>query len=207
MKRPLYLYGAGGLGKEVLALVQTMDSWEMKAFIDNRWDKIQNYCGYPVISLNEVKTTFAYVLLCFGDPKSKSYVYKQCYNTKFIYPIIKHSQSLILDPKNVEMGEGTIITAGVTMTTNIKIGKHVLINLHCTVGHDVTIDDFTSIMPGANISGNVCIGREVLIGAAATILNGIRIGDGARIGAGAVVTKDVKSGETVTGIPAKPINS
>ena len=33
----------------------------------------------------------------------------------------------------------------------------------------------------------------------------IDIGDGARTGAGAVVTKSVRAGETVVGVPAKPL--
>ena len=49
------------------------------------------------------------------------------------------------------------------------------------------------------------MGKSVLIGANATILEKVSIGDGARIGAGAVVTKDVKQGETVVGVPARPV--
>jgi serine acetyltransferase len=55
------------------------------------------------------------------------------------------------------------------------------------------------------LSGNVSIGTSVLIGANATVLENISIGDGARVGAGAVVTKNVQEGQTVIGIPARPI--
>jgi maltose O-acetyltransferase len=43
----------------------------------------------------------------------------------------------------------------------------------------------------------------VFIGMGALILPGVRIGDNAIVGAGAVVTKDVPSGVTVKGVPAK----
>jgi len=43
------------------------------------------------------------------------------------------------------------------------------------------------------------------IGAGAKILGPIRVGAGAKVGANAVVIHDVAAGETVVGIPAKPV--
>jgi serine acetyltransferase len=39
------------------------------------------------------------------------------------------------------------------------------------------------------------------------VLGGIKLGDNVFVGAGAVVVKDVPSGCTVVGIPAKPVNT
>jgi serine O-acetyltransferase len=47
------------------------------------------------------------------------------------------------------------------------------------------------------------IGNDVFIGAGARVLGGISIGDGAVIGANAVVIRDVPSGATAVGIPAR----
>jgi UDP-2-acetamido-3-amino-2,3-dideoxy-glucuronate N-acetyltransferase len=43
------------------------------------------------------------------------------------------------------------------------------------------------------------------IGSGAVVLGGVRVGAGALIGAGAVVTKDVASGATVAGVPARVV--
>jgi len=47
----------------------------------------------------------------------------------------------------------------------------------------------------------------VAIGSGATILCGVRIGAGALVGAGTLVTRDVEPGETVAGVPARPVSA
>jgi sugar O-acyltransferase (sialic acid O-acetyltransferase NeuD family) len=111
----------------------------------------------------------------------------------------------------VKIGTGTVVLAGSIISTNIDIGKHVQINLDCTIGHDAIIGDFSTIAPGVHISGWVQLGKRVRIGTGAVVIDGspeerISIGDDAIIGAGACVTKSIHSGLTVVGVPAKPIN-
>jgi serine O-acetyltransferase len=45
----------------------------------------------------------------------------------------------------------------------------------------------------------------VIVGSGAQVLGPVRIGEHARIGANAVVAKDVGAGQTMVGIPAKPV--
>ena len=49
------------------------------------------------------------------------------------------------------------------------------------------------------------VGRGVILGAGAKSLGDIVVGDGARVGANAVVVADVQPGQTVVGIPARPV--
>lgn len=51
------------------------------------------------------------------------------------------------------------------------------------------------------------LGRGVSIGAGAVLLGAITVGDGAAVGANAVVLDDVEPGQTVVGIPARPMHS
>ena len=51
------------------------------------------------------------------------------------------------------------------------------------------------------------IGDHVFIGAGARVLGGITLGDQAIVGANAVVIKDVPSGVTVVGVPAKDVRT
>lgn len=107
----------------------------------------------------------------------------------------------------VDIGDGVVICAGNIVTTNVNLGKHVHVNLGCTIGHQASIGDFTTLSPGVHVSGNVRIGRGVFVGTGATIINGtasepLSIGDGAIVAAGACVTKPVESGALVAGVPA-----
>ena len=45
------------------------------------------------------------------------------------------------------------------------------------------------------------------LGSGAVILGGVTVGEGATVGAGAVVTRDVEAGQTVVGVPARPVGS
>jgi acetyltransferase-like isoleucine patch superfamily enzyme len=55
--------------------------------------------------------------------------------------------------------------------------------------------------------GRVVIGNRCWIGAGAIVLSGVELGDGCVVGAGSVVTHSVAAGETVAGVPARPIHS
>lgn len=115
-----------------------------------------------------------------------------------------HIGARFYQPKNITIGEGTIIGDHVTLDGRDKltIGDHVDIASEVMIfnsEHNINSERFDPIEKA------VVIKDYVFIGPRAIILPGVTIGKGAVVGAGAVVTKDVPEMTIVGGVPAKGI--
>ena len=115
-----------------------------------------------------------------------------------------HPTALIMD-NDVEIGEGSFIGAYSILTTNIKIGKHAILNRGNHIGHDCEIGDYFSAMPGAIVSGNVKIYDCVYMGNNSSIREKLSIHSMCKIGMNAAVVKHIEDGETYVGVPVKKI--
>lgn len=100
-------------------------------------------------------------------------------------------------------GEGCVVCAGTTVSTNVRLGRYVHLNPHATIGHDAVLGDFVSVNPAAVISGEVVVGQGTLVGAAATVLQNLTVGEDTLIGASSLVTRDVPDAVVVKGIPGR----
>lgn len=210
--KKLFIIGAGGFGRETAWLVERINKvtplWEIEGFLDDNeilHGTVQD--GYPVLggcsSLKKVKEEI-YVVVAIGSPGAKKAVVEKLTEYEHVHFVTLTDPSVICSER-VEIGEGSIICAGTILTTDLRIGKHVIINLDCTVGHDVAIGDYTTIYPSANISGNVTVGEGAELGTGTQIIQGKCIGDRTVLGAGAVVIKDIDSDCTAVGSPAKVV--
>ncbi len=115
-----------------------------------------------------------------------------------------HTRSKFYDPKNIAIGEDTIIGEGVVLDgrDKIVIGNHVDIASDVMIynsEHDINSEDFKAI------NAPVFIEDYCFIGPRTIILPGVKIGKGAVVAAGAVITKDVPPFAVVGGVPAKII--
>jgi sugar O-acyltransferase (sialic acid O-acetyltransferase NeuD family) len=213
--KQIAVYGGGGFAREVAWLVQACNEkskiYQVVCFLDDNLEarnKILN--GIPVMDLEEAHKRFpnASVVGGVGSPQIRQRLMEKAAAMGFSFKTIIHPRTE--RSEWIKIGVGTVICAGNILTTNIVFGQHVQINLDCTVGHDVIIKDYGTLAPGVHISGCIHLGQRVYVGTGAVIINGtqekpIIIGDDVIIGAGACVTKSVPAGETVVGVPAKPL--
>ncbi len=207
--KKLAIYGAGGLGREIASMIkdinQNAPEWEVVGFFDDGKKKNEVVDDLPVLGglnqVNSIKTELS-IAVAISDPQAKRKVTEKITNAKIKFPVLIHPACVSGDKKFNRFGRGTILTAGVILTTEILVGDFVLINLATTVGHDARIGKFSSIMPGCSISGNVSLGKACVMGTGARVLQNISIGDDSVIGAGAVVTKSFGNKVKLLGVPA-----
>jgi len=209
---PIAIFGAGGLGREVLMLLHQINKdrpqWQILGFYDDNRNTPKTILDYPylgtIADLQNNKISIA-IVIAIGNPVYKIQIRSNLHTPNFTFPSLIHPTVANDDFQFNTIGEGTIICQGTILTTNIKLGEQVLLNLGCTIGHDVVIGDYAALMPQANISGNVVLEAGVYLGANATVLPGLRIGEKSIIGAGAVVTQQIPPHCTAVGVPARII--
>lgn len=95
----------------------------------------------------------------------------------------------------------TFICEGVTVEDEVFVGHHVCF-INDRFPRATNADGTLKCADDWELERTV-VRRGASIGSGAVILAGIEIGEGALVGAGAVVTRDVASGETVVGNPAR----
>ncbi len=109
--------------------------------------------------------------------------------------------------REILVGAGSVVMAGVVINSATMIGEDVIINTGATVDHDCVIGNAVHIAPGCHLCGNVTVGKGTLIGAGSTVIPGVRIGANALIGAGSTVLCDVPDGARMAGSPCRKIAS
>jgi sugar O-acyltransferase (sialic acid O-acetyltransferase NeuD family) len=154
----------------------------------------------PVMAQSEFNPETHFAILAIGDSQTRAMAFRQLPDSTRFGTIIHPSCIL---SEWVEIGPGSVISAGSVLTCNIKIGAHAQLNYHTTIGHDFMAGDFFSTAPGANINGNCTVGDRVYIGSNAALKQGVSIVSDVTIGMGATVVKSIDSPGTYMGIPAK----
>ena len=211
---PLVIFGAGGLGREVLLLLQQLNEnhyiWDVRGFYDDQLPATPTVAGLPYLGtsadLNATAQPLA-VAMAVGSSAGRAAVVARLSSPQLSFPALVHPQVALAPQQRIMLGEGCIIQQGCILTCDIVLGRFVLLNLGCTVGHDAVLDDFCSLMPHANVGGTVALGPGVYLGTSATIIQGVRVGANTIVGAGAVVVRDLPANITAVGVPAKSVKN
>lgn len=191
MKRALV--GYGGHAREVMSQMGVI----LTCFVDD------DYSVEGTIPLSKFNPKEYELMVAVADSKHRyDIVQRLPKETKYFTWV--HPTALIMS-NDIEIGDGSFIGAYSILTTNIKLGKHTILNRGNHIGHDCEIGDYFSAMPGAIVSGNVKIYDCVYMGNNSSIREKLSIHSMCKIGMNAAVVKHIEDGGTYVGVPAKKI--
>lgn len=209
--KKICIFGTGGFGREALCCLidsiadPSVNIADRACFmVHDEYLSEKQIMGIEVIPFSQFEAAKYNIVVAVGSPLLRKQIIESLpSNTTFAS--IVHPSAVI--SKWVEIGEGSIITAGTILTCNIKIGKHCHLNLHTSIGHDCIIGDYFTTAPGVKISGSCHIGNYVYFGTSSSVREKISICDNVTIGMGGIVVKDVKEDGIYIGNPVKKLVS
>lgn len=191
MKRALV--GYGGHAREVMSQMGV----ELTCFVDDE------YVVEGTQPLSKFNPKEYELMVAVADSKDRfDIVQRLPKETKYFTWV--HPTALIMSD-NVEIGEGSFIGAYSILTTNIKIGKHAILNRGNHIGHDCKIGSYFSAMPGAIVSGNVTIYDLVYMGNNSSIREKLSVHSLTIIGMNGAVVKPIEEPGVYVGVPVKNI--
>ena len=206
--RQLIVVGAGAFAREVVwAAREAHDPWDVLGYLDDNAEiQGSHICDASVLGGIDDWTNYpeASLVVAIGQPRGRRQIVRRMQErgTPRFGTVIHRS---VQKSAYVELGEGSIVCAGTILTTQVRLGSHCIVNLNCTIGHDVQLGDFCTLAPLVACSGSVSAGPGVEIGTSAAIRQGLTLGEGAMVGMGSVLTKNVPPNALWVGNPARAV--
>ena len=204
----LGIYGAGGLGREILILARQINEngkrWDDCLFIDDT-KKQSVLFGQQVLSFDEVKDKYTgeslEVIIAVGEPHARKILRERVTEADFSLTVLIHP-SVMID-NSTKLGWGTVVGLNCFISCDISIGENVLIQPNACIGHDNQIGNDSVISTFVCIAGGCIIGDETYIGLNVPIKENIKIGNQSIVGMGSVVSRDIPDQVIALGNPAR----
>ncbi|MFD4327810.1 acetyltransferase [Nocardioides sp. NPDC058538] len=201
----LVLVAASGLAGETAAAAAGYD--QIVAVDDDRgrWGTVVG--GAKVIGPVEVVAdTGADLVICTGSGRVRRMLVERLLD----YGVTPDRFATIIHPDasvaaGCEVGPGSILLAGVRLTSQVSVGRHVVVMPNAVFTHDDIVADFATVCAGVALGGGVVVGEAAYLGMSSSVRQHVTIGADSVLGMGSVLLHDLPVGETWVGVPARPV--
>jgi|HubBroStandDraft_1064217.scaffolds.fasta_scaffold00441_23 sugar O-acyltransferase (sialic acid O-acetyltransferase NeuD family) len=207
----IFVIGASGQAKVVMDIVEKQALWRIAGLIDTYKSPGTEVMGYAVLGcegcLSDLmaKHGVGAAIIAIGDNRIRHQVALRVASAAPALTFVSavHPSSRIA--REVEMGKGIVIMAGVTVNPGTRIGDFCYINTNASVDHDNVLEPFSCVQPNAATGGNVRLGAFSVLAMGATVVQGISIGADTIVGAGSTVLHDIPDQVVAYGTPCRVI--
>lgn len=204
MPNKLIIVGAGGHGRVVADIAESLGTYKEIRFLDdNAGNKSAGLGPYPIVggigAANDYRGWSFFVAI--GDSGTRKGMTNDLKKQSFELATLIHPSAVV--SAYASIGEGSVVMPGAVVAPGAVVGDGCIVNTCASLDHDSVLSDWSHIAVGAHVAGNVRIGSGVWVGAGATIINDIEVCSNCMIGAGCVVVRDVELPGTYLGVPAR----
>jgi len=204
--KTLVIYGAGGLGREVLDVVLARDDgYADVLFADDGLTPETIVAGHRVVggfeALWELSRDATSVVIGVGKPAIRARIWRRLREAGFAPATVVDPTAVVRPSATIK--PGCVVGVNAFVSCGAVVGENVVINAGAVVSHDVRIGPHSIVQPLATVLGGARVGEAAEVGAAASVMIGRRVADHAKIAMGAVAFANVRPDVTVVGNPAR----
>jgi sugar O-acyltransferase (sialic acid O-acetyltransferase NeuD family) len=210
MTTTLAVVAASGLAREALAVPGFLDRYDRVVVLDDdpaRWGG--DLAGQVVVDggLDRVgELGECRLLVCAGSGRARRSIVARLRDQgvgPHRYATVRHPSVEL--PDSCSVGSGSILLAHVSLTADVRTGRHVVAMPGVTLTHDDVLEDFATICAGVSLGGAVTVREAAYLGMNSAVREGTTVGRESVLGMGAVLLADLPDGETWAGTPARPL--
>jgi len=206
----LYVYCAGGFGKEVKDIASRLivagANWASVVFVDDTVRESERY-GSQVVPFDRLLSSGALssgrFVIANGEPKVREKLYSRLESVGAQFASVLDASSLI--SPTAKLARGVIIAPFCSISSCALLLENSSVNTMSIIGHDVTVGRHAVVSSMVNLGGGCVIGESSYVGMGALVKEGSRIGSNTIIGMGSVVYDDIPDGVIALGNPARVV--
>jgi sugar O-acyltransferase (sialic acid O-acetyltransferase NeuD family) len=212
-KKRILLFGGGNQVHYTLDIIEKENKYDVVGIIDSVHEIGADRYGYKVLGRQEnlidivEKYNIDAGIITIGDNWSRFKVHQSIMEQMPSFEFVNAIHPSVVIGKNVQLGFGVVMMAGVIVNPLSKIGNFTFFATGCQIEHDCIIEDYASVSAGSVMGGYVSIGKFSAVTLGVTILDRLKIGENSVIGSGSLVLKDVPDNVLAYGNPINKIKA